>query len=113
MAVPAAQDTGFFDGRGSRGLRRVGEVDGVEHQLAGRVGLRRAGRAGREGRVGESGGRVAGPFERPRRFWAAGGGCSREGGFLEGFIRGIARAGQVKALNSFNFDDLEYIKVLA
>jgi len=32
--------------------------------------------------------------------------------FFEGFFRGIARAGQVKALNSFNFDDLGYIKAL-
>ena len=43
---------------------------------------------------------MAGPFERPRRPWATGGGG---GG---GFFRGIARAGIVKALNSFNFDVL-------
>lgn len=33
--------------------------------------------------------------------------------FFEGFFRGIARAGQVKALNSFNFDVFGYIKALA
>jgi hypothetical protein len=49
---------------------------------------------------------VASPFERPRRPWATGGG----GG---GFFRGIARAGIVKTLNSFNFDVLGDIKWFA
>jgi len=60
-------------------------------------------RAGRVGEVG--GGRVAGLFERPRRPWAAGG--SSGGGFFD-----IARAGKVKALNSFNFNVLGDIKGL-
>jgi hypothetical protein len=32
---------------------------------------------------------------------------------LGGFFRGIARAGYIKAVNSFNFDVLGYIKALA
>jgi hypothetical protein len=66
-----------------------------ELRLAEEAGLRRAGLR----RAGE-GGRVASPFERPRRPWATGGG---RGG---GFFRGIVRVGIVKTLNSFNFDVL-------
>jgi len=48
-----------------------------------------AGRAGWIVRAGESGGIVAGPFERPRRFWVAGrggGGDGGGGGFFEVFF---------------------------
>jgi hypothetical protein len=53
---------------------------------------------------------VVGPFKRPRQFWVARGGG---GGFFEAFFRAIARADQVKALNSFKFDVLGDIKALA
>jgi hypothetical protein len=48
---------------------------------------------------------VTGPFERPRRPWATGGGG-------EGFFRGIACVGIVQTVNSFNSDVLGNINGL-
>jgi len=50
-------------------------------------------------------GRVTGPFERPRRPWATRGGRG-------GFFRGIAYAGIVQTVNSFNSDVLSDINGL-
>jgi hypothetical protein len=108
-----------------RTLCRWGSSSCLGHRLFQRLRITRTstGRGGRGGRTSTSRigrtstGRTGRTGRRTRR---EGSGPIRatatvlgRGGFFEGFFRGIAHAGQVKALNNFNFDDLGYIKVLA